>query len=222
MPSRHALVTDALEIMKQKDLIAGYQAQGSRQRFDFQVMLTSAPLEMAAIEVKGGEGNSVNISERPLGASEFIVWCHLDGAIINQPSHGAASIIFNRIAGEMVKRGKQVDAVVFKDARCNTAIRPCPKYFNKAPSSELGVAPDVFLMPQSIPSLDNPHPPVHNLNTTKLPARILAAHGVSPADVDDHVWQVSIQVIINTKGRTARLIEIFHKGHLIESKQLTR
>ena len=82
--------------MKQMNLIVEYQLQGAAQRFDFQVMLTSQPKEMAAVEVKGGEGNSINISERPLWANEFILWCHLDGAIVNQPSHGAAAIIFNR------------------------------------------------------------------------------------------------------------------------------
>ncbi|MFH1560099.1 MAG: hypothetical protein ABID84_01630 [Chloroflexota bacterium] len=222
MTQRHRLVADTLEVLKQKNLISEYQAQGSRQRFDFQVMIASTPMEMAAIEVKGGEGNSVNISERPLWASEFIVWCHLDGAIINQPSHGAASIIFNRIASEMVKRRKQVDAVLFKDAQCNTALRPCPKYLHGASPSELGVAPDVFLMPQEIPTTDNPTPQTHNLNTTKLPARILEAHGVSQAEMEDHIWHVAIRIAKESNGRTARLMGLYHKGNLIESRRSTR
>jgi len=74
MTQRQGLVATVLEAMKQAHLIAEYQAQGSTQRFDFQVMLRSQPMEMAAIEVKGGEGNSINISERPLWASEFVLW----------------------------------------------------------------------------------------------------------------------------------------------------
>ena len=128
LTQRQGLVAEVLQNMKVKALITDYRPRGVRGRFDFEVMVSSRPKVMAAIEVKGGEGNSINISERPLWSGEFIVWCHLDGAIVNQPSHGAGAIIFNRIANEMVKRGKQVDAVVFRDARCNTALRPCPKY----------------------------------------------------------------------------------------------
>jgi len=137
LTQRQGLVASVLEVMKRSVLIAAYQLQGPRQRFDFEVMIAPQPREMAAVEVKGGEGNSINISERPLWASEFIVWCHLDGAIVNHPSHGAAAIVFNRVSGEMVKRGKHVDVVVFKDARCNTPLRPCPKYQGRLPLRSL-------------------------------------------------------------------------------------
>lgn len=166
LTQRQGLVADVLSFMKRNGLIADFQPQGARQRFDFEVMIEPRQKEMAAIEVKGGEGNSINISERPLWAREFIVWCHLDGAIVNQPSHGAAAIIFNRISSEMVKRRKHVDALIFKDARCNTPLRPCPKYGGRQTSNELGVAPDIFLMPQAVPSEQSPNPPIHSVNST--------------------------------------------------------
>jgi hypothetical protein len=179
-------------------------------------MLSSQPKEMVALEVKGGEGNSINISERPLWANEFILWCHLDGAIVNQPSHGAAAIIFNRVENEMVKRGKHVDVVAFKDARCNTPLRPCPKYKNKSPTTALGVAPDIFLMPREVPTEDNPEPPTHDLDNTQLPAKILAAHGVAPKDFEEHIWQVSIALVKDSEGRFLRETKVYHKGKLIE------
>lgn len=219
LTQRQGLVATALETMKQMNLIAEYQPQGSAQRFDFQVMLTSQPKEMVAVEVKGGEGNSINISERPLWANEFVLWCHLDGAIVNQPSHGAAAIIFNRIENEMVKRGKHVDVLVFKDARCNTPLRPCPKYLGKQPPTSLGVAPDIFLMPEVIPSEDNPEPKPHDLNTTQLPARILTAHGVAPKDFEEHIWRVNIALTKNSRGDVLRETKVYHKGNLVEGRK---
>lgn len=219
---RQGLVADVLEVMKRNKLIADYKPQGARQRFDFEIMLSSHSREMAAVEVKGGEGNSVNISERPLWASEFIVWCHLDGAIVNQPAHGARAIIFNRVASEMVNRKKHVDAVIFKDARCNTPLRPCPKYASRSPSPQLGVAPDIFLMPRRIPSPEDPEPPPHDLNSIRLPIKILNAHGVKPDEYGDHLWQVVIAVFRDTRGREVRETKVFHKGTLIKSAKSAR
>lgn len=222
LTQRQGLVATVLETMKQARLIAAYQPQGAAQRFDFQVMLSSKPREMVALEVKGGEGNSVNISERPLWASEFVLWCHLDGAIVNQPSHGAAAIIFNRVENEMVKRGKHVDVVAFKDARCNSPLRPCPKYTDKSPTTPLGVAPDIFLMPRELPTEDNPEPASHDLDTTYLPAKILAAHGVLPEDFDEHIWRVSIKLVKESDGRILRETKVYHKGKLVEQRKPRR
>jgi hypothetical protein len=56
--------------------------------------------------VKGGEGNSVTITERPPWAQEFLLWCHSDGSIVNQPSQGVHSIVVNRLANDLMRRGK--------------------------------------------------------------------------------------------------------------------
>lgn len=187
LTARQGLVAGVLQAMKSNGTIEDYQLQVPVRRADFQILISHAPRFMSAIEVKGGEGNSINISVRPLWANEFILWCHLDGAIVNQPSYGAAAIIFNRVAGEMVRRGKHVDAIVFKDSRCHTPLRPCPKYNDMLPHEMLGVAPDIFLLPQSVPTEEDPNPPPHDLNTTRLPSLILSAHGVPPQDFNRHV-----------------------------------
>jgi len=222
LTQRQGLVAGVLEDMRQNGLIIDYKPQGARQRFDFQVQVTRQPKETAAVEVKGGEGNSINISERPLWASEFVLWCHLDGAIVNQPSHGAGAIIFNRVCTEMVKRGKHVDAVIFKDATCNTPLRPCPKYKKKSPSTDLGVAPDIFLMPEAVPSEENPCPPAHSLQTTQLPAKILQAHGVPPEEFPNHIWEVVLKLAKDGTGRTLRETRVFHKGKLVEVRRSAR
>jgi len=218
---RQDMIATTLEAMRQKGLIVDYKRTAGKQRYDFEVVSRTKPKIMCAIEVKGGEGNSINISERPIWADEFILWCHLDGAIVNQPYHGAEAIIFNRVATEMVKRKKHVDAIVFRDVTCNTALRVCPKYAGKEPPTELGVAPDIFLLPKDVPTEQNPNPPPHDLKTTQLPAKILVAYGVKPKDFDNHLWQVSIALEHNDK-RTVRVTSVFHKGKLILERRSSR
>jgi hypothetical protein len=87
---REGLVNDVLENLRQRSRIADYKHNRSSKRFDFEVVVE--PDYFAALEVKGGEGNSINISDRPVWAKEFGIWNHLDGAIVNQPASGAHSI----------------------------------------------------------------------------------------------------------------------------------
>jgi hypothetical protein len=168
----------------------------------------------AALEVKGGEGNSINISERPLWASEFGVWCHLDGAIVNQPAHGAHSII-NRLTNELVRRHKLVDVLFFKDLLCGTPTRPCPKYSN---SEKIGLqaAPDVFLFPQRVPSLEDPEPPVHTLDTLRLPRLILELFDVEVAAQCKHIWEVHVQVTEQPSGMLRRIVRVRHQGKIVD------
>lgn len=222
LTGRQGLVAHVLQVMKLGGLIQDYQLQAPVRRADFQILTSSTPRFMSAIEVKGGEGNSINISVRPLWANEFILWCHLDGAIVNQPSHGAAAIIFNRVAGEMVRRGKHVDAIVIKDSRCHSPLRPCPKYANIPPHEVLRVAPDIFLLPQSVPTEEDPSPPPHDMSTTRLPVLILKAHGVPQAEFPSHLWPVSISLVKDSHGRLLRETRVFHEGKLLEARTSAR
>ena len=74
---REGLVRDVLENLLQRNCVADYAQSGSRARHDFTVSIERDPDYFAALEVKGGEGNSINISERPLWAREFGVWSFL-------------------------------------------------------------------------------------------------------------------------------------------------
>lgn len=212
---REGLVGDVLENLKQRMIIADYESTGGRRRHDFTVVLERSPDYFAAIEVKGGEGNSINISERPLWAREFGVWCHLDGAIVNQPAHGAHSIV-NRLTNELVRRKKQVDVLFFKDALCGTPTRPCPKYPGNETRIGLTTSPDVFLLPQRAPSLDDSEVPVHALDTLKLPRLILDLFGVAPSDYEKHIWEVQVKVVEAGSGRLRREVRVWHQGELVD------
>jgi hypothetical protein len=211
---REGIVNDVLENLLGRGKIRDFSRSSSSGRYDFFVALRRNPDYFAAIEVKGGEGNSINISERLPWAKEFAVWCHLDGAIVNQPSHGAHSII-NRLTNELVRRHKLVDALFFKDVLCGTHARPCPKYPNSEESIGLKTAPDVFLFPKAIPSLDDPEPPVHTLADLKLPSAILQLFGVSGKEQPKHVWEVHVRVTEVASNRAKRLVRVVHDGKTV-------
>ena len=212
--SREGLIESVLDSLAQRHRIVGYKKSSGTHRHDFEVAIARDPDYFAALEVKGGEGNSVNISERPLWAREFGIWCHLDGAIVNEPAHGAHAIL-NRLTNELVLRQKQVDVLFFKDPLCGTALRPCPKYPNRADNVGEAVAPDVFLFPQRIPRTAEPTPPVHTLETLRLPRLVLNLFGVKEEKMERHIWQVHVRFLRLRNGRTAREVKVFHEGQLV-------
>lgn len=212
---REGLVRKVLDSMRASSRIADYRQSSSNRRYDFVIGIQQDPDYYAAIEVKGGEGNSINISERPLWAREFGVWCHLDGAIVNQPAHGAHSII-NRISNELVRRGKVVDAVFFRDALCGTKTRPCPKYKRRSARICSAVVPDIFLFPNEVPSRTNPKPPVNSLDTLRLPKLILDQFGVTERDIQTHVWHVHVSLEFASEGRVRRLVRVIHQGEVVD------
>jgi hypothetical protein len=191
-----------------------YTHTAGAHRHDFTVVVERDPDYFAALEVKGGEGNSINISERPLWAREFGVWCHLDGAIVNQPAHGANAII-NRLTNELVLRQKRVDVLFFKDVLCGTRLRPCPKYPEQPDAVGTQVAPDVFLFPQRIPQDTDPEPPVHTLDTLKLPRLILGAFDVNISEQHNHVWEVRVTFLRSSSGRPERKVQVVHRGAVV-------
>jgi hypothetical protein len=211
---REGLVRDVLENLLRHNRIAGYEQSGASSRYDFTVVLERDPDYFAALEVKGGEGNSINISERPIWAREFGVWSHLDGAIVNQPTHGAHSVV-NRLTNELVRRKKQVDVLFFKDILCGTRTRPCPKYPGREEEVGLHTAPDVFLFPQNIPSADNPDPPVHSLETLRLPGLILDTFGVDPNSREQHIWDVHVKIVELPEARMRRIVQVWHQGKIV-------
>ncbi len=208
------MVGDVLGRLKDRGMIQDVQFLGQSRRHDFTVVMEPNRARMAAIEVKGGEGNSVNISERPIWADEFLVWCHLDGAVINQPAHGAGAIVFGRLSAEVVLRHKRVDALVIKDLLCGTPARPCPKYVNSS-AMGLDTAPDIFLFPRRIPFLDDPSPPPHDATTLKLPFQILSLFGVPESEYEKHVWNVHIRVFTDNKGKKKRETSVYRMGKLL-------
>ena len=80
----------------------------------------------------------------------------------------------------------------FKDILYGTHTRPCPKYGRQGDRMGLRTAPDVFLFPQHIPQVRDPEPPVHTLETLRLPGLVLDLFGVPKHSRWKHVWTVHV------------------------------
>lgn len=216
---RLGLVETFLERLRLQERIAEFESRATQRRFDFTVVFSREPRVAAALEVKGGEGNSIDISERPLWAQEFYLWCHLDGAIRNEPSHAIQAIIATRLAGALVRDPRKVvDAVFVRDSLCGTPLRPCPKYPPRV--AQEAIAPDIFLFPRHAPTEDDPNPPAHDLASLRLPRMILESVGVPPAEQARHVWEVRIEVATRARpkgGGTRRIrrTTVRHQGEVV-------
>ena len=79
----------------------------------------------------------------------------------------------------------------------------------------LGTAPDVFLFPQRIPSLEDPEPPVHMLDTLRLPGLILELFGVDASAQDRHIWEVHVKVVELPNERVRREVQVWHQGKVV-------
>lgn len=179
---REAFVNSVLLAMKSRLMIEEFQHTSAVERCDFRVQITAD--YMAGIEVKGGEGNSIQISVRPDEAQEFAIWSHLDGSLQHPPSAGAHKVI-GRILNQMRAEKKQVDVLFIRDRLCNTTFRPCPKYFKgEYAESPLGVAPDIFLFPSTVSSATN------TFDSLRLPRLMLELFGVPESRWSDHIWEV--------------------------------
>ncbi len=216
MNPRQQHVAAVLARLRASGRIKEFQYTGGARRCDFAVSVSNEPRWQAAIEVKGGEGNSITISQRPLWADEFLLWCHLDGAVVNQPYEGAASVIFSRVASELTRRQKRVDAVLFKDALCGTLTRPSPKYADPVRPNDT-VAPDVFLLPRRPPNTeDDPSPPLHDRQSLRLPYLILEDFGLlTPGEQARHLWDVSIRLVQDRRGRNRREVTVTQSGQIV-------
>jgi hypothetical protein len=213
------MIGNFLEVMKDRGIIYDYQYTGRGKRCDYNVDVTAN--YQVGLEVKGGEGNSIQISDKPDGAEEFGIWSHLDGSIQNSPSSGAHKVI-GRILNEMGKEKKRVDVLFIRDRLCNTIIRQCPKYGEKESVSSLGVAPDIFLFPSELVTARNPNPPMHTLDSLKLPKLVLQLFEVPEEKWSNHIWEVRISLAraenqielgVNTaSSRMTRTAAIWHKG----------
>jgi len=217
LTQRHQMVAAVLGQLVERNKIARFEPTRKATRHDFTIILTERPRVAAALDVKGGEGNSVTITERPPWAQEFLLWCHLDGSIVNQPSQGVHSIVVNRLANDLMRRGKVVDAIFFKDQLCGSPLRRCPKYRDEVGNDR--IAPDIFLMPLERPTPQQPSPPTHSLDSLYLPGMILDVLGVTAASRPKHIWSVEIHLVSVEKGGKQvymRRTRILHRGAVTE------
>jgi hypothetical protein len=110
-----------------------------------------------------------------------------------------------------------VDVLLIKDLLCGTRARPCPKYPGHEAEMGLNTAPDVFLFPQRAPTLDDPEPAVHTLQSLQLPIRILSFFGIPEVEQSRHVWEVRMKFVEISTGRFKSVFEVVHQDRIVDS-----
>ena len=185
---RERFVRQILDAMKNSNLIASFSDNtNERGRFDFSVITNSS--RKVALDAKGGEGNSITISSRPLDCHEFGIWSHLTGSFSKAPGVQARAVA-SRMLKVMLNREedtKRYDFLIVWDSFCGSAVRPCPM-------AGRSVFPCVVLFQQVQPTKTSTHPPLHDLTTTELPALLFKHLGLSQSQWIEHVWQCDVQL----------------------------
>lgn len=80
-------------------------------------------------------------------------------------------------------------------------------------------APDIFLFPQRIPSLEDPKPPVHTLDTLRLPRLLVEFFGVSRTERAKHIWEVHVTIEKLSDGRLRRIVRVMYQGQRIDESR---
>ncbi len=185
---REAFVVAILNQMKLNGLISDFiDNTHEGGRYDFSVLTHRA--RTVALDAKGGEGNSITISSRPLHCHEFGIWCHFTGSLAKAPGVQARAVA-SRMLKVMLNReedSKRYDFLIVWDGLCGSGVRPCPLAGN-------AVFPCAVLFPQVQPTKSSSHPAVHDLTTTELPSLLFDHLGLSAADRLEHVWQCDVEL----------------------------
>lgn len=185
---RERFVREVLEGMRSSGLITSFSDNTHESgRFDFSVTTRSS--RKVTLDAKGGEGNSITISSRPLDCHEFGIWSHLTGSLAKAPGVQAQKVA-SRMLKVMLNReedSKRYDFLIVWDSFCGSAVRPCPM-------AGARVFPCVILFPQVQATKTSLHPPLHDLTTTELPALLFDHLELNDSERIEHVWQCDIEL----------------------------
>ena len=194
--SRQSFVKDVfLKKAKERGLLDYIDTSG-REKCDFQGTFKNGI--KFGLEVKGGEGNSITLLNRPRDAEVFIVWSHLD-VMSNTPYKNMRGVL-GRIVKQMINRDdrlQQINFLVFYDKWYLTGL----KTFRKGLP-----LPDVFVFPENIPTVNNPRPKILDFKNhifLNVLYKILGNYSdLNSDEVLSHIWKTDIEVLqINGKWK---------------------
>lgn len=184
--------------------VLNYKNVSGTSKWDFEGDFTSGP--RFGIEVKGGEGNSVTILQRPPKADIFVVWSHLD-VMSNTPPENMRAVL-GRIVKQMINKDEikqKVDFLVFYDKWYKNGV----KVFPKGPA-----LPDVFVLPKEILTKRNPHPPlpknVEKNSFVKCLMNIVGRKRLAADVVKMHIWNCDIELFRKNK-KWMRRMSVFNE-----------
>jgi hypothetical protein len=156
------------------------------------------------LEVKGGEGNSVTLLERPANAEIFVVWSHLD-VMSNSPAKNMNAVLA-RVVKQMINKDEKrqkVDFLIFYDEWYRSGV----KVFKSGPP-----LPDVFVFPVSIPTRENTHPSLPSISSNIFLNSLFDVVGNVQHQSDvakKHIWLCDIE-LFEQKGSWKRKMKIYN------------
>lgn len=140
------------------------------------------------LEVKGGEGNSVTLLDRPTDARTFIVWSHLD-VMSNTPAENMRAVL-GRLVKQMInsdEKRQKIDFLVFYDNWYTNGV----KTFRHGKP-----LPDVFVFPKEIPTKTVRHPKLRDIRNDQFLSSLFTVVGGIDlnAEAMRHIWYCDIEL----------------------------
>jgi hypothetical protein len=187
--SRQDFVVDVYLEPARKQKMLQYEDLSQTGKCDFVgTLFSDSRGKRFGLEVKGGEGNSVTLLDRPRDAETFVVWSHLD-VMSNTPAENMRAVL-GRVVKQMInadEKRQKVDFLVFYDEWYRNGV----KTFREGKS-----VPDVFVFPSSIPTKTQPHPTLPSIEgdlflTTLF--KVVGGIGLD-AEAKRHIWYCDVRI----------------------------
>jgi hypothetical protein len=193
MTTKRRFYEAVLDHMRAGGHIQDWEFVGTGRSQDYRVVMPGG--YEVGIEAKGcPDGNNIRIWSRPTWAREFIIWSQCPDSLQHNPGHGITSGISRLFRKDLIE-GERIDAFVFFDGRCGSAVRRCPKRFgvegalreraSDSPGQREGWLPPpcIYLFPSTTPhALSNRDPVPNDLSSCRFANAALAAFNVPDAE----------------------------------------
>jgi len=204
---KYSFIEAILENGVTAGVFSEWESVGSVGRNDFKILMPNGNL--ISLEAKGcPDGNNTTIWDRPTWADEFVVWSLCPHGMAHNPGRGVWSGIATRLIPKSIAEGVMVDAFIFFDPACGSALRPCPKAhgliadgdlrsddFLSGHSSSVFPPPCIYLFPDSLADPEtNPHPPVQTWSSLSFISGLLALFNVPVTQRSAYVHDARVAI----------------------------
>lgn len=170
--------------------VLSYVDQRGNERIDFKGRL-SATDETFAIDVKGGEGQSIGHLLVPSNTDLVMLWSERNARNTKSPASRLNEVI-NRAVRWGFNQDENVALMVIRDEPAG------------ARTEEGRVIPDVVVFPEYFPTPENPDPPLRNpkdLHFIEVLYDTLAGEGkMDKPEIRRHIWQHDLRIRPDSDG----------------------
>jgi hypothetical protein len=178
-----------------------YQDQRGEERVDFKGRLTND--KAWAMDVKGGEGQSIGHLLVPSNTELLVVWSHRKSDNTTTPDSRLNEVI-NRMVRWGFNQDEDPDLMVIYDPPAG------------ARTEDGEVIPDVVVLPENLPSPDDPNPPMREPTEMEF-LRVLYGVTIGNDDLESeeiqkHIWFHDLWMEEPSSGRVQKRIYNSHFG----------